>query len=428
MAEINIEPLSLVVTEQQARLIIKKFGTPTYVYSQELLEQQAEEALAFPNAFGLTVRYAMKASSNVNILRILDAKGIHIDASSGLEAERAMDAEILPENILLTSQQIPGNLEQLVNDRVEYNACSLYQLETYGRLFPNSIVSVRINPGLGSGWNNMTNTGGLGSSFGIWHGQLPEVFKMLDKYGLNVDRVHTHIGSGSDPEVWKKVAGMSLDIVERFIKNNHEVRTLNLGGGYKVGRMQGEFSADLQNCGRPVKDLFEHFYREGYGKLHLEIEPGTFLTANAGCLVSRIVDMKSTPDYDFVISDTGMTEVTRPALYGAQHPISVVPTDGSKRGTGEYIVSGHCCESGDILTPVIEKPGELQPRQLLEARIGDIVVIGGTGAYCASMSAANYNSYLRAAEVLIGNNGIPQLIRKRQTLDQLTQNELIVID
>ena len=422
----KIEPLSKVVTEQQVRRIAQEFQTPVYVYSQRILEEQAKKALSFPHAFGLTVRYAMKANPNQNIVRLFHKKGISIDASSGFEAQRAIDAGVPPRDILLTSQEIPKNLFALVASGVNYTACSLEQLVNFAGHVRNDNrvdVSVRINPGRGSGSTKRTNTGGKSSSFGIWYEQIPEVLDLVERYGLNVTRIHTHIGSGSDPEVWKKVALMSLKNVDRFLKAGHDVQSLNLGGGYKVARMSYEKDTDLKKCGESVKRAFSDFAKKTKRKLRLEIEPGTFLVANAGAVVSKVVDVKSTPEYDFLIIDSGMTEVTRPSLYGAQHPLFVVPQDKRKNRKKEYIVSGHCCESGDILTPANGNPEKLQPRLLNEARIGDFLVVGGAGAYCAGMSTINYNSYPQAGEVLIDNHGRFQEIRKRQTLAQITQNE-----
>ena len=389
------------------------------------MEEQADKALAFPNAFGLTVRYAMKANPNQSILGIFDRKGIHIDASSSYEVRRAIEADIPHKNILLTSQEIPRDFVELIKRGIEYTACSLHQLENYGATFPDRGVSVRINPGLGSGGTNKTNTGGPSSSFGIWHEQIDEVLAIAEKFNSKISRIHTHIGSGSDPKVWKKVALMSLDTVLKFVEAGHDIKTLNLGGGYKVGRMSYEESTDLQECGEPVKEAFVDFAKKTGIELKLEIEPGTFLIANAGCLIAKAIDIKTTPDYNFAVINSGMTEVARPTLYGAQHPISVIPKDVNATFVDiPMVISGHCCESGDILTTEEEKPGILGPRELLAPSIGDLVVIGGTGAYCSSMSCKNYNSYPEAAEVLIDNKGELHLIKKRQTFEQLIQNEV----
>lgn len=201
--------------------------------------------------------------------------------------------------------------------------------------------------------------------------------------------------------------------------------TLNLGGGYKVGRMASEYSTDLQKIGAPVQKKFEDFAAETGRKLKLEVEPGTFLVANAGALVSRVQDKTATSAHTFLKLDAGMTEVLRPSLYGAQHPLVIVPQDKGRQGkTASYVVVGHCCESGDLLTPAPGEADTIAERLLNEAEIGDLCVVEGSGAYCAGMSTKNYNSFPEAAEVMLGVDGGLHLIRKRQSLDQVLQNEV----
>ncbi len=415
-------------TEEQAKKIGSQFGTPTYVYSEAVLRQAVQALLTFPNAFGLIVRFAMKACPNRAILQLLNNWGLHIDASSGNEVERAMLAGIPPDHIQLTSQELPPNLPDLVHKGIRFIACSLHQLEVYGSQFgsfPWREISIRVNPGLGSGHCSRCNTGGAGSSFGIWHKQLDEAKRIARKYGLKIVRLHTHVGSGSDPEVWVKVAGMSLAIAEQL----PDVTVLNLGGGYKVGRVEGEKTTDLQVCGRTVQTAFEEFAETTGRKLQLEIEPGTYVVAAAGSIVASVIDVVTTkpdPDgQDFIKVDSGMTENLRPSLYGAQHFLTIVPRFPiGDRATGKYVVVGHCCESGDILTPAPGNSEAITTRQLTEAKIGDLVVIDHAGAYCEGMPGAGYNSYPAAASVLIRDNGTFQLIRQRQTLEQLIGNEL----
>lgn len=402
----------------------EQFGTPCYLYDERTLRENAAKILAFPNAFGLTARFAMKSCPNRSILRLFHSLGLHIDASSAFEAQRAIRAGIPAGHISLSTQEFPGDdlLRELVGQGMSVNACSLHQLKRYGELFPGSDVGVRFNPGLGSGGTQRTNTGGPASSFGIWHEQADAVEAATREFDLNLFRVHTHIGSGSDPEVWVRAVSLSLNLVRRF----PTVTTLNLGGGYKVGRMPSEKTTDLQVIGEPIKREFEAFAAQTGRKLHLEVEPGTYAVANAGAVLATIQDVASTgaEGYEFLKLDAGMTEVLRPSLYGAQHPMEVFPIDDSPRAERDYIVAGHCCESGDILTP---QPGDseaLAPRRLIEATIGDLLAIGGSGAYCAAMPAKNYNSFPEAPEILIRTDGNLQLIRRRQTLDQMLANEV----
>ena len=415
----QIEKLNF-LTNETAIKIADEYGTPCFVYNEERLMRQAEKVLAFPNAFGLTVRYAMKASSNAAILKLFTSMGLHIDASSAYEVKRTMLAGIPAKNISLSSQQMPENIAELNSLGMKFNACSLYQLEEFGKALKGKSVGVRINPGLGSGGTNRTNVGGPASSFGICAEYIPQILEIAAKYDLKIIRIHTHIGSGSDPLVWQKAANMSIGTVHKF----PDVHTLNMGGGFKIGRMQNEISTDLQNIGAPIKNLVEEFATSTGRKLHFEIEPGTFLLANSASVVSTIQDIVDTGEsgYKFLKLDTGMTDVLRPSLYGAQHPIVVVQRKDCA-GTEDYIVTGHCCESGDILTPAPADPEGLAPRKLAKARRGDICVIEGAGAYCSAMCTKNYNSYPESPELLLQTDGAVKVIRKKQTLEQIIQNE-----
>ncbi len=405
----------------RARAVAQQFGTPAFVYDRATLERAAREVRAFPNAFGLTARFAMKALPSAAVLRIFHAVGLKFDASSGFEVERAMRAGIPAKDIQITAQELPKNLKELVQQGVQFTACSIHQLRAYGKLFPGTKVTIRINPGKGSGHSNRTNVGGPASSFGIWHELLDEVLAAAREHRLTITGMHTHIGSGGDPEVWKHCARLSLGIAARL----PEVTTLSLGGGFKVARVAGEKNANLNEIGAALLPDFHAFAEKHGRKLHIELEPGTYLVANAGALIASVIDVVTTgPEgYDFIKLDTGMSDILRPSMYGAQHPMMMVPADGKAREPQAYVVVGHCCESGDILTPAPGEPETLAPRPLIRAEIGDLFVIGGAGAYCASMPAKNYNSFPESPEVLIENDGTLRQIRRRQILDAVIANE-----
>jgi diaminopimelate decarboxylase len=407
--------------EARVRAVAGEAGTPVYVYDAASIVRAAREVKSFPNAFGLTARFAIKALPSAAILRLIHAEGLGFDASSGFEADRALLAGLPPADIQITAQELPKNLRELVERGVGFTACSLHQLQTYGAMFPGTAITVRINPGKGSGHSNRTNVGGPAASFGVWHEQLDEACAIARACRLRVTGMHTHIGSGGDPEVWKHCARLSLAIAARL----PDVTTLSLGGGFKVARVPGEQTADLQEIGRSLLPDFEAFAKTHGRKLRIEVEPGTYLTANAGALIASVIDVTSTgpSGYDFIKLDAGMTEILRPSMYGAQHSMTVFPADGAERAPHDYIVVGHCCESGDILTPARGQPEALEPRRLIEARIGDLLVIGGAGAYCSSMSAKHYNSFPEAPEVLIRTDGSTKLIRGRQTLESVVERE-----
>lgn len=409
------------LTPETARAIAGAHGTPVYVYSEASLRAQAAAALAFPNAYGLTVRFAMKACPNAAVLRLFASMGLHFDASSGFEALRAMKAGVPAASISLSTQELPDFFPDLVKAGVLINACSLRQLERYGEKFPGTEVGVRFNPGAGSGANGKTNVGGPDSSFGIWHERADDVAAIARKHALRIVRIHTHIGSGSDPVIWQKTSLLSLEIVKKFPL----VTTLDLGGGFKVARVAAEKGTDLQKCGAPIREAFEKFAAETGRRLKLEIEPGTFLVANTGAVVTTITDIVDTgaAGRTFLKIDSGMTEVLRPSLYGSQHATVVIPRKPAGK-TRDYVVVGHCCESGDLVTCAPGDPEGIAARTLPEAAPGDLLVIEGAGAYCAAMSSKNYNSFPEAPEVLLAADGAARLIRRRQTLDQILVNEV----
>ena len=397
------------VSPEVAAEVRARFGTPCYVYDRAALEAAARAALAFPAPFGFTLRYAMKANPSRGILRVFHALGLHIDASSDFEVERAIEAGFAPAEIQLTSQMPSRRLAEHVRRGVLFNACSIHQLDSFGRVAPGSEVSVRMNPGLGTGSTKRTNTGGPAASFGIWHEYLDEVKAIAERHRLRITRLHSHVGSGTDPEIWKRCIRMTLELAAKL----PEVGAVNLGGGFKVGRMPEEPTVDLADVGAHVRAELLAFQARDGRRLGLEIEPGTYLVARAGAVVSSCIDVVDTgrEGYLFAKLDTGMTEVTRPSLYGAQHPIDVL---AQGREAAAVVFVGPCCESGDILTPAPGEPEALGPRWVPRPQIGDLVVVSGAGAYCAAMSTINYNSYPRAPEVMLEPDGTLRLLRRRQ--------------
>jgi len=410
------------LTKEQIKKIASDFNTPAFVYSERELKKAAQLFLDFPNAFGLTIRYAMKASPNKNILGIFNNMWIHIDASSEHEIIRAINAWIPAENIQLTAQELTKNKQKILNSWIMFNATSLHQLEEYWKTRPWTEVSIRINPWLGSGWTNKTNVWWPASSFGIWYEYIDKIIAIAKEYNLKITKLHTHIWSGSDPLVWAKVSKMSLDMVSNFPL----VHTLNLWWGFKIWRMPEENTADLQVLWMEVKKHFEEYYENTWRKIHLELEPWTYLVANNCSLICEIQDICDTwkEGYNFIKVNSWMTEITRPSLYWSQHPLFVINDSDEKM---DYIVAWHCCESWDIWTPADWDPEGLLPRELNKANIWDSFVIDSVWAYCSSMSTKNYNSFPEVSELLIRENLEIVEIRKRQVVEDIWRNEVWVV-
>ena len=408
------------LTVDRAAEVRERFGTPCYVYDRAGLEAAARQALAFPAPFGLTLRYAMKANPSRGILTLFRDLGLHVDASSDHEVERALRAGFPPgrDPAHLADALAAGRRARGARGAVQRLLAPPARAVRPGRAGPRAGgapepgARQRLHPAHQHG-RARRRASGSGTSASR------EVTETAARYRLVVRTLHSHIGSGTDPDVWTRAARMTLDLATEL----PDVTAVNLGGGFKVGRMPEEPTTDLAVVGARVQDELLDFHRRHGRALRLEIEPGTYLVARAGAVVATCVDVVETgkDGYRFAKLDTGMTEVTRPSLYGAQHPIDVL---AGGREPAEVVFVGPCCESGDILTPAPGDPEALAPRWVPRPQIGDLVVVGGAGAYCAAMSTINYNSYPQAPEVMLEPDGTLRLLRRRQPLEQVWANEV----
>ena len=420
-----------------AAKVADTFGTPVYVYDEGVIREKCRECLEMPSAYGLTVRYAMKANSNRALLRLITGAGLRLDASSLNEAARAHLAGTPYGDIMLTTQEVyegeaRAMLEELLRKGLNYNVCSLRQLRLIADFAAANGIDpgIRVHPGIGSGESSTRNTGDDYACFGIHLSDVEEALDFAAKKGLRFRHIHEHIGSGGDSDMWRRNIDLELSIIEKYFP---DAQSVCFGGGLKEARMPGEEPADIALLGGYARDQVEGFYKRTGRKLKVEIEPGTYIVANSGFAVTRVIDKKSTSRSNFIIIDGGMEINSRPLLYGSKHPVYIISGDGasvlssefrSGGGAGgfEAVVAGKCCESGDCQT--LHPDGHSTPRAMAEPEIGDIAVVGGVGAYCSSMAPFNYNSHTQAPEVLFTIGGGLELIRRRQTLEQVLENEV----
>lgn len=414
----------------EVRHVAETFGSPVFVYDEQSIRDQVALLKELPSAFGHTVRYSLKASPSAAVIRLFDSLGVHFDASSVWEVIRAVRAGVAPEKILMTAQEADfgsAELPDLIRRGLKFDAGSLQQLTEYGEAFPGTEVSVRINPGFGSGLVRRLTSGGPDSSFGIWHEQVAEVKAIAERHDLTVVRLHVHIGSGHHADVLMPAARRVLEIAKDFA----DVATVDLGGGYRLTVMADDPVYDHSEWAEELASDLREFAEATGRELHMEMEPGTFLVANAGSIVAKVIDVVTTGDEGrrFVKINAGLTEILRPSYYGAPHPLVAVTRDGELPPEGPLTdVAGHCCIAGDVLTTRSGSVEELNPVRLGAVAPGDYLVIERSGGYCASMSMKNFNSYPEAPEVLRRPDGSFTVIRARQTIDQVTANEIIPDD
>jgi len=414
------------------------FYTPLYLYDEQVIVEHCKLILSMPNAFGMVARYAMKANSNRALLQLIVKQGMAIDASSFNEVKRAVMAGIEPAKIMLTTQEVYidddlAELKELMLQGLKFNVCSFLQLKQIAKFVAEHKInlSMRVHPGVGSGESVTRNTGDKYSCFGIHLSDLPTVLNFAKNKSIVIEQVHVHIGSGGDPQKWQENIDLELEFVSKYFPHATKV---SFGGGFKEARMPNEQAANLQKLGEYAKLRIEQFYKKTGRKLIMEMEPGTYVVANSGYLLTRVMDKKWTgkDGFEFILVNGGMEANTRPLLYGSKHPFYLIDRQANllsdefnlsiSKNIQERIVVGRCCESGDSQT--LNEVGEIIPRLMADPKIGDYLVIGGVGAYVSSMSPFNYNSHTQIPELLARTNGDLQLIRKPQTLQQMTCNEI----
>jgi diaminopimelate decarboxylase len=289
-------------------------------------------------------------------------------------------------------------------------------IDQLGTRAPGRSVTLRINPGFGHGHSQKTNTGGDQSKHGIWHAELDECLRQIDRHGMSVSGIHMHIGSGTDLEHLSQVCGALEATVARV---GRTVTSISAGGGLPVPYHARQSYVDLEEYFRLWNATRERLQEKLGHKISLEIEPGRYLVAECGFLISEIRAVKRQGGNTFYLLDAGFNNLARPILYGAYHPMSIA--NASERPLQSVVVGGPLCESGDIFTQ--EEGGFVCQRSLPAARVGDLLIMECAGAYGFVM-ASNYNSKPLAAEVLI-RDGKAHLVRARQTNEDLIRGESI---
>lgn len=396
-------------------------GTPLWVYDAATIRNRIAQLQSFD-----TVRFAQKACSNIHILRLMREQGVKVDAVSRGEILRALAAGYQaggePSDIVFTADVLDTDtLATVVEHRIPVNAGSIDMLHQLGMTSPGHAVWLRINPGFGHGHSNKTNTGGEHSKHGIWHTELAAALQAVSANKLKLVGLHMHIGSGVDYGHLEQVCGAMVDLVRATHAAGHDLQAISAGGGLSIPYREGETRIDTAH----YFGLWDAARKQAEGivghGLHLELEPGRFLVAEAGVLLGRVRAVKDAGHNHFVLVDTGFNELMRPAMYGSWHGMHVQRRgQGVLPATRDSVVAGPLCESGDVFTQ--GDGGVVLPRPLGDAQVGDLLVIHNTGAYGASMSS-NYNSRPLAAEVLV-DNGQARLIRRRQMVEELLKLEL----
>ena len=390
------------VQPNQLLELAEQYGTPLYVYDLDRVVDNYRNLFNFIKYEKLQVHYALKANYNIALLKALRDAGAGLDTVSPGEVHLALALGFEREKIIFTANNLTdAEVDEVQALGVLFNIGSLSRLEKYGKAYPGSRLCVRFNPDVVDGENAATATGGDLAKFGILLQDVEKVVEIAKKYDLHIVGLHEHTGSGLQhtESVFQSMKNlMALATPERF----PELEFMDFGGGFKVPYKPDEERVDYVKMGAEITALFSGFCKK-YGKdLAMKFEPGKYMVAEAGVMLTRVNTLKFNRTRTIAGCDAGFPQLIRPVFYGAYHHIENLsnPAGAAK----VYDVCGNICETGDRFA---------EQRELSEIRENDVLAIYNAGAYCYSMGGI-YNLRSMPGEVAV-QGGAAKLIRKRKS-------------
>jgi diaminopimelate decarboxylase len=400
------------MNDQDLIKIAAEFESPVYVYDAEKIKSQYYRLTnAFSKVKKLRINYAVKALSNISILKLFKGLGSGLDTVSIQEVQLGLKAGFDPSRIIYTPNGVSlEEIEEASKLGVQINIDNLSILEQFGTRHPKVPVCIRINPHVMAGGNSNISVGHIDSKFGISIHQVPHLLRIVENTGMNINGIHMHTGSDIlDIEVFLYASEILFDTAKHF----KDLEFLDFGSGFKVPYKEGDIETDIEELGEKLTKKFKTFCKEYGRELTLTFEPGKFLVSEAGKFLVRVNVIKQTTSTVFAGVDSGFNHLIRPMLYGSQHVIRNISHPAGKERF--YSIVGYICETDTFATN----------RRIPEIKEGDLLCFNNAGAYCFTM-ASNYNSRYRPAEV-IWYNGEAHLIRKREVFEDLVRN-LVEID
>ena len=391
--------------------LAQKYGSPIYVYDTDKIESQYNRLTdAFSTVKSLKLNYAVKALSNINILKFFKNIGAGLDTVSIQEVQLGLTTGIDPRKIIFTPNGVSlKEIEEVAKLGVQINIDNLSILELFGQKHPEIPVCVRINPHIMAGGNSKISVGHIDSKFGISIHQVPHIKRVVENTGMNINGIHMHTGSDIlDIDTFLRATEILFDVAKQF----DDIDFIDFGSGFKVPYKEGDISTDIEQLGVQLSERFNEFCVE-YGKdITLMFEPGKFLVSDAGVFLAKVNVVKQTTSTVFAHVDSGFNHLVRPMMYDSYHHITNISNpEGRDR---YYSVVGYICETDTFGSN----------RRIAEISEEDVLCFHNAGAYCFSM-ASNYNSRYLPAEVMV-HQGKDYLIRKRQTIQDILHNQEIV--
>ena len=371
---------------------LSKLETPFYIYSEKILKRYAKKTFETLSPAG-EVFYALKANANPRILEIIRSFGFGADCVSGNEVKLARKMNfrrILFSGVGKTEKEI----REAKNSNAEINAESLEEIELISELIPKSEIGIRINPGIDAHTHRYITTGTEENKFGIPLARSEDAFVFAKKTGLEPVRIHFHLGSQIfGQSAFLEALEIAINLADELSEKGVRIREIDMGGGFGISYENDKSEFLLGGFASEVKNLASEKYV-------LLFEPGRFVVARSGAIVTRVLYRKS-GSKNFIVTDCGMNDFIRPALYGAKHRVVPLSERSGRRTVADVV--GPICESADFLAKNVEM--NLPER-------GDLLAVLDTGAYGYTM-ASNYNLRCKPAEHLLKEDGEIVKIREK---------------
>jgi diaminopimelate decarboxylase len=392
--------------------LVKQFGSPLYVYDGAKIEEKVNDLKSAFSTLKMKIKYACKANTNISLLKLMNKLGVEIDVVSPQEMHLAFKAGFGSSQITFTSSGVSFNeIEECVAQNVQVNIDNLPTLEAFGKKYGNSVpVMLRIRPNVQGGGNLKISTGHKDSKFGIAIEQKELILELVNKYNLNIIGLHQHTGSDiKDGGTFVEAASIMMELAFSF----PNLKIMDFGGGFKVAYKKGDSVTDMVDLGQKLTASFKEFCTKYGRELEIWFEPGKYLVSECGYLLASANVIKQNPTSTLIGLNTGLNHLIRPMMYDAFHDVVNVSKPNATK-TLKYNVVGYMCETDDIA----------KDRELPLTDQNDVFCIKNAGAYGFTMSS-NYNSRFRPAEVLIYNNKT-HLVRKRETIEDILKNQILV--
>ncbi len=389
--------------------LAKKYNTPLYVYDADKIASQYKRITkAFKSVKNIKINYAVKALSNMAVLKLFKTFNSGLDTVSVQEVNLGLKAGFSAEDIIFTPNGVSlKEIEEVAKLGVQINIDNLSILEQFGTKHPEIPVCVRINPHVMAGGNRKISVGHIDSKFGISVHQVPHILRIAKNTKMTINGVHMHTGSDIlDIDVFVAATEILFNVAKQF----KDLTFIDFGSGFKVPYKEGDISTNIEELGEKLSKRFNQFCKEIGKDISLMFEPGKFLVSEAGYFLADVNIVKQTTSNVFAGIDSGFNHLIRPMFYDAYHHITNISNPKGKERY--YTVVGYICETDTFGTN----------RRINEINEGDTLCFNNAGAYCYSM-ASNYNSRYRPAEVLI-YNGKDYLIRKRETFEDILKNQV----